>query len=60
MLKVSGSNKEALLQNAKIHMLESALNEDMSREELFDLGSSLGLSHDDAERAKIAWTRRQG
>ncbi len=60
MLKVSESEKESLLHAAKVHMLESALNEDMSRDELFEVGSSLGLSNDDAERAKIAWARRQG
>lgn len=59
MLKISAGQKDTLLQNAKVHMLESALNEDMSRDELFDLGASLGLSNDDAERAKIAWVRRQ-
>lgn len=59
MLQISGNQKENLEKIAKIHMLEQALSEDISREELFELGASLGLSNDDAERAKIAWLRRQ-
>ncbi|MBK9449528.1 MAG: TerB family tellurite resistance protein [Bacteroidetes bacterium] len=60
MLGISASRKTELEHNAKIHMLEQALNVDISREDLFELADSLNLNHDDAERAKIAWVRRQG
>lgn len=60
MLGMSGDRKAQLEQNAKVHMLEQALTSDITKEELFDLAQSLNMSNDDAERAKIAWIRRQG
>lgn len=43
----------------RIHVLEGYLSPDISRDDLFDLASKLGLSNDDAERAKIRWMKRQ-
>lgn len=60
MLAISAARKTELEQIAKIHMLEQALNPDITREDLFELADSVQLNHDDAERAKIAWIRRQG
>lgn len=60
MLAISGSRKTDLENTARVHMLEQALSDDISREELFELAASLNMSNDDAERAKIAWLRRQG
>lgn len=60
MLGVSGGRKTELETFAKVHMLEAAINPDISRDELFELAASLQMSNDDAERAKIAWVRRQG
>jgi hypothetical protein len=60
MLGIAAARKTELEQYAKIHMLEQALHPGTNREELFELAASLNLSQDDAERAKIAWLRRQG
>lgn len=60
MLGIASSRKTELEHTAKVHMLEQALNPEISREELFELADSLNLNHDEAERAKIAWIRRQG
>jgi uncharacterized tellurite resistance protein B-like protein len=60
MLGISGSRREELEKIAKIHMLEQALNPEISREDLFELADSVQLNHEDAERAKIAWIRRLG
>lgn len=51
-----GSELEKL---AKFNVLDGYMTEDISREELFELGSKIGLSNDDAERAKIQWMKRQ-
>jgi uncharacterized tellurite resistance protein B-like protein len=58
MLNVSGSRKGELEGFAKVNMLEAALSTDTTRDELFELADSLQMSHEDAERAKINWTRR--
>lgn len=60
MLGIAASRKAELEQQAKVHMLEQALSPDTTKEELFELAQSLNMSNDDAERAKIAWVRRQG
>ncbi len=60
MLGMSGNRKAELEQMAKVNMLEAALSPDTTKEELFELAQSLNMSNDDAERAKIAWVRRQG
>ena len=51
-----GSELEKL---GKTNVLEGYLSEDMSRDELFSMASKIGISNDDAERAKIAWMKRQ-
>lgn len=51
-----GSELEKL---AKSYVLEGYLQPDLTREELFELSGKIGLSNDDAERAKIAWMKRQ-
>ncbi len=60
MLGMTGTRKAELEQTAKVHMLEQALSPDTTKDELFELAQSLNMSNDDAERAKIAWVRRQG
>ena len=60
MLGMAGTRKAELEQTAKVHMLEQALSPDTTKDELFELAQSLNMSNDDAERAKIAWIRRQG
>jgi hypothetical protein len=60
MLGISANRKTELEKFAKVHMLEQALTPSITREELFELADSLNLNHDEAERAKIAWVRRQG
>ena len=44
---------------AKSYVLEGFLQPDLTRDELFNLASKIQLSNDDAERAKIAWMKRQ-
>lgn len=44
---------------ARIHVLEGYFHEDISRTEVHEMGANLGLSNDDAERAKIRWMKRQ-
>jgi uncharacterized tellurite resistance protein B-like protein len=60
LLGITGGRKTELEKFAKVHMLEQALSPDTTKEELFELADSLEMSHDDAERAKIAWVRSQG
>lgn len=56
---LSAEKQDELSKAAKFHVLEGYLHADISRDELFDLGGKLGLSNDDAERAKIQWMKRQ-
>lgn len=58
LLSIAPGRRAELEQISKVHMLEEALNPEISREDLFELADSLNLNHDDAERAKIAWSRR--
>ncbi len=44
---------------AKINVLEGYLSEDIPREELFSIAFKIGISKEDAERAKIHWMKRQ-
>ncbi len=43
----------------KINVLEGYLSEDIARDELFSMAGKIGISNDDAERAKIRWMKRQ-
>ncbi|MCB9233216.1 MAG: TerB family tellurite resistance protein [Bacteroidia bacterium] len=58
-LGFTGSAADEIAKIAKFYVLDGYLDEDMPRSELFELGEKLGLSNDDAERAKIAWMKRQ-
>lgn len=51
-----GSELEKL---GKVNVLEGYLSEDISRDELFSMAGKIGLSNEDAERAKIRWMKRQ-
>ena len=44
---------------ARTYVLENHLDEEMNRSELFELAGKVGLTDDEAERAKIAWMKRQ-
>ncbi len=54
-----GERAEELSKMARVYVLENYLDEEMSRSELFELAGKVGLTDDDAERAKIAWMKRQ-
>jgi len=51
-----GSELETM---GKTNVLEGYLHESISRDELFGMAGKIGISNDDAERAKIAWMKRQ-
>ncbi len=44
---------------AKYYLVENALAEDLTRNELFDLADRLELSHEEAERCQIRYKKRQ-
>lgn len=52
--------RDELVQNAKFHILEQAIDPDIPRNELFDLADKIELPRDDAERCKVAYIRREG
>lgn len=49
----SSSQAEGLATKARLHVLGMYIDKDTPREELFDVADKLGVSRDDAERAKI-------
>jgi hypothetical protein len=54
------SRREELVRWAKSYVLEQNIDPDEPREELFAVADKIRLSHDDAERARIAYKRRVG
>lgn len=56
---IADDRKAELEKFAKVNVLENYMTPDMARSELFELAGKIGLSDDDAERAKIHWMKRQ-
>lgn len=56
---IDGARASELEAMGKSNVLEGYLHESISREELFEMANKIGINNNDAERAKIAWMKRQ-
>ena len=56
---ISSDRHKELANIGRIHVLEGYMTPELSRDDLFEMASKLGLSNDDAERAKVRWMKRQ-
>lgn len=56
---IAGDRAQELTTMAKSYVLEGYMQPDLTRDELFELAGKIGMSNDDAERAKISWMKRQ-
>lgn len=54
------NRREDLIKFAKFYVMEQNIDPDEPREELFQIADKIKLSHDDAERCRIAYKRRMG
>ena len=57
--RIAGGRSEELARIARQYVLEGYMDPEMSRSELFEMAGKLGLTDEEAERAKIAWMKRQ-
>lgn len=60
MFQIQEYRVAELTKNAKYEVLERAIDPDISRQELFELGDKIDLSRDDAERCRIGMKKRAG
>lgn len=56
---ISADRQQELAIMAKSNVMEGYFTTDMSRDDLFALARKVGISDEDAERAKIRWMKRQ-
>ncbi len=60
VFELQEARREELIKFAKFYVLEQNIDPDEAREDLFSTADKIKLSHDDAERARIAYKRRVG
>lgn len=60
VFELQEARREELIKFAKYYVMEQNIDPDEPREDLFSIADKIKLSHDDAERARIAYKRRVG
>lgn len=60
MFQFTDDKREELVRNAKYHVLERAIHEETSREELYEFADRIRLDHFEAERCRARMKKRQG
>lgn len=60
MFGFTDDRREELVRNAKYHILERAIHEETTREELYEYADRIRLDHFEAERCRARMKKRQG